>query len=419
MKIINNGAPEVLVELANRWNAEGKSFYLGPENIFFYNNQPINYAGSDNVSREAGSWYIYTEDQPLPIYTHLRKEEIEDIAYAFAVNVKSFHTAILTLNYKCNARCCCCSYHGNDHEFYNQNYKCEINTVDLDTAKMWIDKVTAMGVKNIFLGSDGEIFLVPHWKELMSYTASKGLKQIFTTNGTFFDEDVIKTLIELKNVAVVKFSLHALDFETWSKFTGVTNRKLFENAVNAPLRMKKAGITVYINFVQTEVNKGQTKAFLDYWKDKVDGVFVSHCMTLKEHFDNYYDQFNEPVGICEAYMGVLYVLSSGQCIPCCPAVMHYDDKNRQNLPKINLNEANPEDILNMMRDAVKDESFKNICKHCTQFSRRGSKPSQCKISGHDALKVPSAYLVLPSSNKLENKENSKFSSLFGLFKRKA
>jgi MoaA/NifB/PqqE/SkfB family radical SAM enzyme len=421
MKIVNNNAPEVLVQLAKKWHEEGKSFYLGPENIFHYNCQPINYAGAEKVSRNIGDWSIHTSDCAVPKFHTLKKEEVEEIAYAFSVNALRPKLAFLTLNYKCNAACGCCPYHGTESSYYKNNFKSDQITIDLNTAKQWVDKVfDIMEGGSVFLGSDGELFLIPYWEEIMSYVVKKGLRQFFTTNGTFFTPELIEKLVGFGNIDTIKFSLHALDFDTWSAFTNIKNRKLYENAMQAPILAKKAGIqNVYINFVKTEVNAHQVKDFIDYWSDKVSGVFISHALNAEESLSNYYDQFNEPVGVCEAYSSIIYVLPSGTVIPCCPAATYYNDKDKYSLPYANFNEHSAEEILHMMRESVKNDKFKTMCAHCVQYSRRGAIPAKINCYGYDASLNGSicAYINFSNKNTIPPKKIGVFTRLKDKFQR--
>ena len=83
--LLTHNAPEKLMKLAEKWFKQGKSFYLGPENIFFFNNQPITYKGGEELSKAIGNWYICTSDCKTPQHLELKKEEIEEIAHSLII----------------------------------------------------------------------------------------------------------------------------------------------------------------------------------------------------------------------------------------------------------------------------------------------------------------------------------------------
>jgi hypothetical protein len=408
-RLINNGAPKAMVALAKKWLKEGKSFYLGPE-IFWYGGRPVNYYGADDVSRNIGSWSVYSSDCPVPRFCSLKKEEIEEIAFSFAEHFPpKFESSVLMLDNCCNIKCHFCPYHGEESDFYKKNYSREITCkVGFETAKRRIDKLIDMGLETVFIGSDGEAALAADYERIMNYAAQKGLKQHITTNGTFFHEKFVRHLASFGNIKSLKFSLNAATFETWSKVTGVSIEKIYETSMQAPLLAKKMldGTEVSVSFVKTAINEHETKEFLDYWVPQVDGVYIAHALRFDEFLDNYYDQFNEPLGICDNYMKMVYVLASGIVVPCCSAVYHYNDKNLSQLPYIDIDNASVEKIIDMMKSSFKNPHFKKICAHCVQFRRRGEEIPKVTLYGYNSLRFFETYYVSRSLS-LE-KERSTF-----------
>ena len=370
MTFVNNNAPEALVELCKKWDEENKIFYLGPENIFLYNNAPVNYYGADNVSRECGEWNIHSENCLTPPYQFLRKEEIEEIAEAFAQNTHP-QNATLFLGNKCCSRCFMCWYHGEDTSYYNEYLKDEQVQVDFNTAKEWIDKLCEAGIENISIASNGETLMLPYWEELMRYTAKKGLTQYFITNGMFFTEEVAKKLKEIGNITCAEVSIHGTDFETWSKVTRIKNKKLFENVINTPLLMKKyVTDNVYIAFVKTERNIHNFKEFLDFWVPK--GFHITSKYKLTDNDipgNNYYKQFNEPCGLCANLYGNLYVMPSGKVIPCGGYYFcgNINPDFYKNLP--NIKDLTPENLKNFNKRKISNTQ-RLVCSECFNYYRR-------------------------------------------------
>ncbi len=102
--LITKNPPEKLLALAQKWNEEGKSFYLGPENLFYYKNEPINYKGESGIPRAYGSWFICTEDTPFLKKWNLSEEEINDISDVFAQDILLQYIYIYQLQMQCKVR---------------------------------------------------------------------------------------------------------------------------------------------------------------------------------------------------------------------------------------------------------------------------------------------------------------------------
>lgn len=382
-ELINNNAPQKLLLLAERWFSDGKSFYLGPENIFYYNFAPLDFRGSENVPKEHGSWYICTSDCLVPKSIQLRKSEIEEIAFEFAKDNLLTYAELDLLN-DCNAKCTFCPYHGKSTQYYDNFMKPEEVSVDIETAKKRIDKLYDAGIRNIGIGGTGELLLYKNWEEVMQYISNKGISQCFATNGLLFTEDTAKKLSKIGNVIAAKVSLHSINFDTWSAITGSTNKTLFNNAINAPFLMKKYGIkSVGVAFVKDEKNIYELKDFLDYWVYKVEHVTVSHGVTIEDITrDNYYEQFNEPAGICKHNFGSVLVMPNGRMCPCCGAYLMFNSKNKGTVLDVNIDDYKAEDLSKIMFKMASSEEFKKLCQNCWSPTRSTSLPIDSSICGY-------------------------------------
>lgn len=386
LEIVNNNAPEAMVNLAQKWADEGKSFYIGPENIFYYNNAQISYHGADEVSRKHGSWSVHTCDCPVSPYWQLKKEEIEQIAFAFAKDIKVY-SATLFLSNKCNSRCFCCGYHGEKSTHYDTKMTCEHKVVDYETAVKRVDKLYDMGVQVVSIAANGDTLVYKDWEKLMKYVAKKGMKQYFISNGFMVTKEVAKKLASIENLELAEISLHATDFETWSAVTRTKNKKLFENATNAPLLLKKYGIpSVVVAFVKTERNIHNLKPFLDYWLPKVDEVSVVHKLSSEEveQVGSYYNQFNEPKGLCCSSYQNMYVFPSGMVLPCGGAYYSYTDEARKNLPYLDFDQSSVEQIKDFLYKVGQTDEFAGICSNCWSQARRGTK-FEIDVCGYPAM----------------------------------
>lgn len=403
--IVNNNAPKALAELAKKWANQGKKFHLSPDNVFYYNNAPVNYYGADDVSREVGSWSIYSENQLVPPYQFLKKEEIEEIAQAFAQETHP-KEAMLFLSNRCCSRCFMCWYHGEDTSYYDNELKEEHKLVDLETAKRWVDKLAQAGIEKLNIFANGETLVIPYWEEIMKYTAQKGLKQYFITNGFFLTEEVAKKLQAIGNITSAEVSLHATDFETWSKVTRINNKKMYENAMNAPHLLKKYVTNeVYVAFVRTERNIHQYKDFLDKWLH--EGFIVSSVYKMTNNDlpgNNYNNQFNEPAGLCEQMYGTIYVMPSGKVMPCGAYYFAsiLDKDVYKNLKTID--EYTIEELRNFNKRPITDRQ-KKVCGSCFSYYRRNITLEK-KIFGYNATTDGVSDRVFPVANYVKKKKKT-------------
>ena len=162
--IINKKSPEILLPLANKWVQEGRSFYLGPENMFRYNGIPIQYDTEIQLSKVIGSWYICTDDMISPKTWDLDENDVNDILDILAKD-KEIALAFMLCGHVCNVKCIMCDYHSKTSPFLNK-YANEPKALSLDVIEKRLDKIKAMGITRFNPSSMGELLLHPQWKEI-------------------------------------------------------------------------------------------------------------------------------------------------------------------------------------------------------------------------------------------------------------
>lgn len=405
LELINNNAPDVILEVAKKWHSQGKSFYLGPENIFYYNKSPIHYAGGEDLDRGIGNWSVHTDDCPFPPELSLSKEEIDEIAFELRKRTKPSSVRLYLTN-RCNAKCYFCPIHGNDSDSYYEklpSYK--KLSVSFEDAKKYIDKIAETGITHVSIGANGEVFCIPYWEEIMHYTAQKGMTQYLLTNGIAITPKVAEKLKNIGNVTIAEVSLHATDFETWSAITGVKNKKAFQNAVQAPLLFKEIGIpTVVSAFVINEKNFHQLKSFLDYWVPK-----VSFCTVIPQLTDTNRKQkdiITEPFNLCSQNTG-LYLNLNGDILPCGYALDELPENLYEEVGIKNINNCTPSEILDYHHAVANNDFFKTLCcKNCYLYQRIGSDLENINFYGYKASTDSVRYRVFqnnPSSNSRRKK----------------
>ncbi len=419
MTFVNNNAPEALVELCKKWDNENKTFYLGPENIFAWEYMPVDYTGGESISKDLGSWSIHTTGQTLPLHLNLNKDEITEIATAF--RQKSYpKSAQLFLSDRCCSSCIMCPYHGEDTEYFDKYLSSYKTTVTLEIAKQWVDKLCDIGIKNISIAAHGETLMLPYWEELMRYTAEKGLTQYFITNGMFFTEEVAKKLKEIGNVTCAEVSIHGTDFETWSSVTRIKNKKLFDNAINAPFLLKKhVTDNVYVAFVKTEKNIHNLKTFLDFWIPKSFNVTVLPRLEENDNFTYINNSFDPPILCADSGLNIA---PNGDILPCSGGYRLITEDNKNSLGILNIKSASSEDILQYWRNLFNNKIFcEKICKHCKRYQRKGTLSERTTYYGYEAIREDIHYRVLPKHKKtfkqrIKNEYNSAKKKLTRLLK---
>lgn len=366
-KLLKYNAPENLIPLAEKWASEGKSFYLGPDSIFKYNDKKLVYAGGKDISTDEGSWYICTEDNIVPVRP-LYREEIEQIQNAIAVDHKPQRVQVF-IDYKCNLECHMCKQHGDNDDFYNKYLMpSDEKTLTYDEVKILIDKILEENTQDLLVLSRGEILLHKDWKKIYSYLVSKGMGISFITNGTLLTEKVIKELIDIakkpENIRIT-VSLHASDFETWSAVTGSHNKNLYETAANSPLLLKKYGIKTSIVFVKTEKNIHNLKNFIERYIDNSDELTLTDVIINNDIRKLDYEPIAcDPLGLCQHSRNKLYIDHGGRVAPCCWLSTRVFPDPRNNMPDWNINNQSLDNIITEIRAAWKTDIFRKFCETC-------------------------------------------------------
>lgn len=383
--ILTKNPPERLLPLAQKWLNEGKSFYLGPENIFQYHNLAFLYPCRVELDRTLGSWYICTDDRTTPYRLELSCDELNEISDYLSKDDKP-QVAMMFIGSQCNVKCGMCPYHGELSEVIPKVSKGHKKIVELELVKQRIDKVKAMGVQGCFISSHGEPILHPNWKEIYQYVDNLELDSSFISNGCMFTKEHAEFFGNLKYISWGTFSLHSNRFESWKKILGTTSRKFFENAMRAPVLAKKAGVrNVCVAMVVQEANKDEVDEFIGYWKNKVDRITISRRTSLDA--DTFENNNDFPIGLCiNAHGNAFAVEPSGNIGACC---------NMSALPKeeyglLNIDEDSIETILANLYKLYKNEKIMKNCQTCMGYKLSGQKEIINFTNGISGIKTGSS-----------------------------
>lgn len=385
--IVKEGAyPEKLVELAQKWAKEGKTFCLSPENIFEYKFLNLDYSGSADVEKDLAAWKIRTPECLLP--NRLSKSEIDEIAYYFGKD-EAFEFAIIMIGAKCNLKCKFCFYHGDNNSIWNSDFSEQCVELDLDVIFTRIDKLKQIGVKKIQLVPNGELFIYKDWYNIVRYAKENDLEiKILFSNGTMLTEENIKKLSELE-IETISISLNAFTPQTWGLVSRVKNIKIFDTVFNAPALAKKYGLQTEVSYVVCNENMHEIESFIAYWVDKVDIVKLCNEISAEEFLlkSKNINNSSLPYYLCNDLRGRMVVTNNGYVFPCCSLVNVFDDHNTTNMPLINFDELSPDEIVRQMNINYKNKNYRNVCIKCPLVRIGKSEGIKTSIYGYSGVYV--------------------------------
>lgn len=378
--------PNSLEPVVQKWSKEKENFYIGPENIFYFKGKKINYLENPDIPLENGTWYAASNNYDFKKIPELSHKQIEDIAIELAKHFRPKRWS-LTLDYRCNYNCTMCPFHGegyhdsNDSGDYWKQRKSQRRVFPKEEAFMIIDIIHHNNVKQLNLGTVGELFLYPFWKDVALYASEKGMRLGTITNGSLIDEDMCKTMKEV-GIKDVRISLDALTYKTYSKVRKTTERN-FNAAINAPLLLKKYGFNVNIHFVRQQENIHEADDFLKLWKaNSVDSISIANQLVYHDgvssdkivHSEYTKSKLNGKEefihGICAKY-GNFITLLNGNVVGCCEMTALYKDgDNSLNLPVLNFKEHTFDNCVEELNNLMvrHDSSLLGVCKHCPLYT---------------------------------------------------
>lgn len=396
--------PQSLEDLIQKWTQENRSFYLGPENMFLYENQKLIYKNLDGISKNVGDWFVHTDDCQIP--RRLTAQELDEVQYELMKD-KFPDTALLVIGFKCNLSCHMCPYHGENKEMYNERFSKLTEEVPTEVVLKRVDKLHELGIKTLFLGTDGELFTNKDWEKIYDYAAKLGMKFMLVSNGTFIDKEVVSKLKKY-DIVGIKISANALSFDSWTRVNGCKSKKMYDNMMSAPILLRDAGFGVTVSFVNTEINKHELPDFIKYWNEKKICINVANRIADDEFYNGNpkVNNLTKPYYMCSSLGGAPMILHDGLILPCCASCYKHDDSNSSNLPQINIDEdaqAVKEKYFNILRE----KSYKNICKNCVLYCLNAETDNQFKIYGYEGNVNTFGYGVNPKKRKKSIKQRIK------------
>ncbi len=141
-------------------------------------------------------------------------------------------------------------------------------------AKAVIDDLAGFGVP-VVLFSGGEPFVRPDIFELAEYAASKGLRVVFSTNGTLIDDAAADRIAKI-GVSYVGISMDGME-QVHDAFRGVQGA--FDASTAAIRRCRDRGVKVGLRVTITRGNVDEIPAIFDYMeRERIPRICLYHLV---------------------------------------------------------------------------------------------------------------------------------------------
>jgi MoaA/NifB/PqqE/SkfB family radical SAM enzyme len=141
-------------------------------------------------------------------------------------------------------------------------------------AKAVIDDLAGFGVP-VVLFSGGEPFVRPDIFELAEYAASKGLRVVFSTNGTLIDDAAADRIAKI-GVSYVGISMDGMK-QVHDAFRGVQGA--FDASTAAIRRCRDRGVKVGLRVTITRGNVDEIPAIFDYMeRERIPRICLYHLV---------------------------------------------------------------------------------------------------------------------------------------------
>jgi putative heme d1 biosynthesis radical SAM protein NirJ2 len=145
---------------------------------------------------------------------------------------------------RCNLKC--------EHCYRDAGIESE-QELDTEEGKALLDEIAKAGAKMIVF-SGGEPFMREDILELTRHAASRGLRPVYGTNGTFLTKEMALKVMEAGGASVA-ISLHMTDPDELDEFMGVPGT--YDAAIEAMRVCKEVGLRFQVNTTVFERNADQ------------------------------------------------------------------------------------------------------------------------------------------------------------------
>jgi len=248
------------------------------------------------------------------IYKYFLKKKISFVVKKY--KKKPFSLRVENTNF-CNGKCFMCPY---------PIMKRKKGTMSKELYKKIIDQAVKFNIKYINLHNFGEPLIDKHFAWRVKYAKSKNIQRISTnTNATLLTQKVAKDIIN-SGLDEIYISVDAANKKTYQKIRIGLNYDLVQKNIKYLIKLKKQvnsnNPKIILDFLEFNLNKNETKKFINKWQDKVNNVCISqiHDWSNKKEIDigktitNYVDFSQSP---CRLPFTEMLINWNGTVSLCC------------------------------------------------------------------------------------------------------
>ncbi len=357
-----NNVPVKLLPVLDRWDEQGKEYYLNPNNMFQYCHHKITYHGGQDIP--LSGWFACngnaTEDYLLT------KSDVEEIQWELLQFYETTRWTLL-LDWHCNYQCSMCPYHGDgviEKENYFEDRGGQKRVVPKEEAFDRIDRLAEYGIKTLSIMSSGEVLLYPYWSEVSSYAHTKGMELWTITNGSLWTEETVKAAVSL-GYTNIRVSLDALTFDTYAQIRS-NREEHYKRAMELPELLMKYGIITNVHFVKQKENLHEVEPFIAYWKERgVNSISIANefCYDGEEVINKFAKSDKEYIqGLCTAF-GNMQTVTDGNTECCCGTLARINGSGEK-LENIGC-KASIKEAIEAMRD--ENSELRKQCRQCALY----------------------------------------------------
>ena len=356
----SNNFPRALIPLVEQWIAQDRSFFISSEN-FFCDSRNKYFSRSFLESDSPEPWYAKNKETSIRPLTPAERQEIE----LYFIDSWVPTSWALILDYRCNYSCPMCPFQGDGYKGgdYWGNRANQRRHVPLEVACRWLDDLAANGITDVCLSSPGELFLYPHWEEVLLYSKKLGLKTGTITNGSLVTTELCQKLQKC-GLDWIHVSLDAVSQQVYAKVRS-NSIKHYQAAMDAPLLLKKHGFAVQVHFVVQDENVAEKKIFFEKWIKQ--GIKVScgekisytddGCSFIKSD-----SKFVKSPSSCSACISFC-TMADGTVAGCCHVQTLVTDSDQYGLALPTMDEG-VSTVIRKMKTIYHSEN--NVVKYCTK-----------------------------------------------------
>lgn len=275
---------------------------------------------------------------------------------------------------------------------YNCNFKCPMCVQGIPELKkkfgykerMTTEKITDIlqeGQKynspSVSFQGDNEPFLIREITDWFKIAADLGYLDIMVNSNASLVTEELAVKILNSGLTRIRFSLDAINEETYKKIRIGGKFPEVMNNINNFLRIKKEMNLevpiVGVNFVLMKENEAEVDDFIDYWNDKVDFIVIQDFMTpdTEGDFDELAANTDKVIDYnfkCNQPWQRLYLRGNGEVTPCCAMFSSYLKLGET--PEKNLYDLWNSESAKHLRKIHKEGRFHEnpICLKCSKMS---------------------------------------------------